>query len=300
MARSSVTLETYRSEILHECDEVELSEKFPPGLINKWIHKDLCETILRLGGVINHLYRATASLAVTSGNGWFDPSVSHTAAETSVSGFSGLTPDDWIGGSAVFVDAAAEAKGTIYTAQITDNDATTITISNGADLPAITTKPMMLTKNNAGSLIVTSSLSMINFADPFWKVVTDAGVQIPKMNSDLAVNISNIPQYDNKTYYYIVGQNIQLALGSGATASGTWVVGYYVLPTEATADSDSIDFPLEYHTLAQAKTIIRVMKKKGMVSESRVKEADLDGMFAKFDEANMNMLKRDKAIGERK
>jgi hypothetical protein len=280
---------------------VELTKDFPPGLVNKWIHKDVLESILRLGGAINQLYRAVASIAVTSGQGLLVASVSHSSNAVLVTGFSsGLTPDAWIGGSILINNQAAGTAGTLYSAQITDNDTTTITISNGGDLPVVYAKPCILTMNNQGSLISLSSLNMINFAEPVWEVLTDAGVQVPPINIDLAQNILQVPQYDGKIYYYVRGQNVVLALGSGAVASGTWVVGYYILPVEATAETDCIDFPIEYHGLSQTKTIIRILKKKGQTNEATQKEGELDAMFQRYDESNMGMAVRDKALGERK
>jgi hypothetical protein len=300
MARSSVNLRSYRFEILHECGEVELSDQFPPGLVNKWIHKDIVETILRLGGIINDAYRATATIAVGSGQALTKTGISHSSAALVVTGFSGLTPDAWIGGSILLSNATDETAGTMYAAQITDNDATTVTISNGSDLPVVSSKPCILTKNNSGSSIDLSSLAMINFKDPIWKVLTDAGVPVPPMNIDLAQNIANVPSYDGKIYWYKKGQYVVLALGSGAVASGSYTIGYFILPTEASAETDYIDFPIEYHTLAQMKTVIRILKKKGEAQAAVAKENDLEAAFAKVDESNTTMLARDKVSGSRK
>jgi len=74
-----------------------------------------------------------------SAAGHYDASVSHTASAVTVTGFSGLTPDEWKGGSINHIDSDL-----FYTAQITGNDATTVTISVGTDLPAIVTSAVML------------------------------------------------------------------------------------------------------------------------------------------------------------
>jgi hypothetical protein len=300
MGLSLVTLEDYRFQILHEVDEVEKSAKFPANIVNTWIHKDVCGLVLRLGAQINQIYRATASIAVASNAGAYEATADHTASAVTVTGFTGLTPDAWIGGSILVVEA-----NVFYAAQITDNDATTVTISVGTDLPALSSDPVILTANNAGSVIPLSSLLMINYADPIWELVDPSGFQIPKINVDLAQNVVNVPSYDGTTHYYVKGSNIVLALGSGSTASGSYTVGYYKLPVEATVDANYIDLPLEYHDLAQKLTMIRILKKKGNENAlysnmANLKESELDKAFRRIDEVNMTSLRMDQMTGERR
>jgi len=294
MARSSVDLKQYRYEILHECNEEGESKEFPKGVVNKYIHKDIIETILKLGGLVNQLYRARATVAISSGAGKLCTAIDHTASATSVTGFSGLVADAWINGSVLVVDS-----NIFYSAQITDNNTTTVTIKTGTDLPALSSATVILTANNAGSYLALTGLSMLNFTDPIWMILDNTSNPINFIDIDRAVNIANIPGYDSRVYAYLVGQNLYLAIGSGGSASGSWTIGYYVQPTEATAETDEIDFPIEWHALAQMRTIARILRKKQMYEKAQVVEVDLQKQYAEIEKANLAMLQIDRSTGER-
>lgn len=296
MARSSVTLEQFVEEVRQEADVLTDFENFPDPLLYKWIHGDICEAVLRLGGLINDLYRAVSgNIAVNSAAGGFHASISHTASSTSVTGFTGLTPDAWIGGSILAV-----ASNIIYAAQITDNDATTVTISSGTDLPELSSTDVLLTVNDSGNYINLTSLSMINFPEPVWEVKDGSGNAVEKMSLDKVRRIDTINSYDSKVYWYRVGQKIYFALGSGASISGNVTIGYYVLPTEATSASDYIDFPQEYHDLVKQKVIIRIMKRKGEAASAAQKEADLNKLWGEIEAKTLSALDIDKRYGERR
>ncbi len=292
--RSDVTRKDYRLQILHEVAQEIKNEKLPNALINEWAYKDICETVLRLGGLVNQLYRKLGTIAVTSNAGYYDATATHVASSVTVSGFSGLTPDAWIGGTVMCV-----SSNVFYAAQITDNDATTLTISVGTDLPALSGEPVFMTANNSGNLLDLSSLSMINYQEPVWCVIDPSGNMIPQMNIDRALSIKDITEYDDETYWYLIGQSIALALGADATASGDFQVGYYELPTEPAADTNYIDLPLEWHDLAQQKTMIRILKKVGNDQAAKLKEVDLEERYQKIATANAELKMRDIASGER-
>ena len=94
-------------------------------------------------------------------------------------------------------------------------------------------------------------------------------------------------------------------LGSGATAEGYYTIGYYKAPLEATADSNTVDLPIEYHDLAQKLTMVRILKKKGAQNATYgnmavSKENELEKAFRRIDESNLSMLKLDQMSGERR
>jgi hypothetical protein len=291
--RSTVTLKQYLAEIRHEADIMDKSDLFPNGLMYKWIHKDIIETILKLDGIINKIYKANATIAVANNAGYYDATASHVAGNVSVTGFSGLTPDAWIGGSILTV-----VSNVFYSAQITDNDATTITISVGTDLPVMSGDPVFLTANNSGTYIDVSSLSLIEFNEPFWEIIDSSGVPIEMMDQKQARGISSIPEYDENVYWHRVGQKVYFVLGLSATLSGNITVGYYQLPTEATTLTAYIDFPLEYHNLAQQLTLVRVFKKLEMMDKARLHESELENKYRKILEMSLNQT-ADKQSGER-
>jgi len=186
MARSTVEYQHYLSELRHEAGILEMKKDFPLSLLEQWIHKDICLSCLKLDGIVNQLYRATASIALSGNAGAYDADVTHVEGATTVSGFSGLTPDAWINGSIVVVKS-----NVLYTALITDNDATTITISNGSDLPALSDDPAMLSANNGASYVSLASLSMINFAEPVWQALDPDGALIPPAGASYGKSIKD-------------------------------------------------------------------------------------------------------------
>ena len=296
MGRSAITLQQYLMEIRHEINREKKTDLIPDGALRSWAYKDICESVLRLGAIINNLYRTTATIAITSAAGHYDASVSHTASAVTVTGFSGLTPDAWKGGSILHVKSDI-----FYAAQMIDNAATTVTISVGTDLPAITNGAVMLTANNSNKILDISSLEMISFAEPIWEVLDNNDDPIEECSLEFArsVNADKSNAYDSVLFWTQVGQVIHLAIGSGGTASGNFTVGYYARPTEATADTDTIDFPLEYHDLAQQATMIRVLKKLDKLDAVKVKEADLKESWSAIEGSNLTAKRIDQQMGER-
>lgn len=291
--RSSVTLDQYLAEIRHEANIKGKKTDFPNKLMWKWIHKDIIDTILKLDGVINQLYKATGTIAVASNAGHYDATASHSSGVVKVTGFSGLTPDAWIGGSILTV-----VSNVFYAAQIKDNNATEITISVGTDLPVMTNDPVFLTANNSGTYIATSSLSMIEFNEPFWEILDSSGDPIEFMDERQARKISAITEHDDNVFWHRVGQNVRFVLGLNATLSGNITVGYFELPTEATLGTEYIDFPLEYHNLAQQLTLARVYKKGELMDKARIAEADFDKKYKQLLEANLSQIADRQAGGK--
>jgi len=294
MSRSNTQFQQYLSEIKHEANIVDKKKDFPADLLTQWIHKDICLACLKLDGVINQLYRATASIALESCAGAYEADASHSSESTTVSGFTGLTPDAWINGSILVVKSDV-----FYSAQITDNDATTITISAGGDLPVLSDDPVILTANNGGSYADISSLSMINFAEPIWQVLDPDGAVIPPAPPGFGKSMIDDYYSNNEKTWRVQGQTIQFDLGSSASMSGSITAGYYILPVQATANTDYIDFPIEYQEIPKQMTIIRALRKKGMIGEADRKESEVDSRVSQLLERTMSTQQIDKMTGER-
>lgn len=298
MARSATTLDQYMYEIRHEVDQAKKSAEFPNKLLFEWIHKDICESILRLGGVINQLYRTNATIAISGAAGHYDATVLHASASTDVTGLS-ISADVWAGGSIIVVDS-----NLIYVAQIVSNTTTQLVITNGSDLPVMDAggEPAMLTANDSNYSIPLSSLLMINYPEPIWQVLDASGaspVPLEPIDIEEARNIAVDPMNDNEAYWYLLGQTVQIAAGASKSLSGNMTIGYYKLPVEATALTDLIDFPIEYHDIAQQRTMIRVLKKLGMADRARAREVDLERRWALIEKNIVSAPQLDQSTGER-
>lgn len=256
--RSTVTYEKFKYSILSEANLVYRGSRIkdlPDELIREWIHNDLCEAVLKLDGIVNQLYRETATLAIQNNAGKLCTGVAHTAAAVAVTGFSGLTIDAWIGGSLIVV-----SSNILYTAQITDNTATVITISNGSDIPALTGATVILSANNGGTYADLSSLLMIEFAEPIWSVTDGSGAVINHAPAEIGMKYANDHYNRNTRTWRKEGQDIRFDLGYAATLSGNVIVGYYALPTVASTDSSLIDFPREHQEIPRQMTLARIFK----------------------------------------
>ena len=294
--RSSVLAKEFLSEIRHEINQAHKSKEFPNQLLLKWSHKDICEAVLRLGGHINQLYRANGTCAITTNVGVYQASAAHTSESTTVTiAAASFTPDALIGGSVMTV-----VSDVFYAAQITDNDGTTLTISRGADLPVMTTDPVMITMNNAKKSALLTGLDMIHYAEPVWQILDGSGNPIENIDINEARNILNDPMMDDEAFYYILGESVQLALGVDKDLSGNLTVGFYELPTEATALTAYIDFPQEWHDLVQQRVMIRVQKKLGNIQSAQEKETDLERRWQEIEAGNMNAATIDRETRERK
>jgi len=295
MARSTVLAKDCLAEIRHEINQAHKSKEFPDKLLLKWFHKDECETALRLGGLINQLFRKNGTVAIQDNLSTYEATASHTSASVTVSGFTGLTPDAFIGGTVMTI-----VSGKMYTGQIIDNDATTLTLSSGTDLPVMTDDPVMVTSNNSKYSADLSGLRMINYAEPIWQVLDGSGEPIEPIDINEARNILNDPIMEDEAYYYVLGQTLQFAAGSNKALSGNFTVGYYILPVEMTALTDYVDFPQEWHDLIQQRVMIRVQKKLGNLQSAQEKELDLEKRWREIEVSNMNAQAIDKQMGERK
>ncbi len=256
-------LRQYLYEIKHAVSEENKSAEFPDGMVIKQIHKDICETVLGLGGFLNQRYRHIATMALNSAAGGKHAGISHVAAATSLTGFTGLGVNVWAEGAVI-----VSKDDVFYYAKIDSNTATTVVISNGSDLPALSSDVVILTANDSNVYIDISSLKKINWADPVWCVLDGNGFPIERMSVDMQKSVGNVSEYDGKVYWYQKGDEIRFALGSGAKLAGHVSVGYYRLPIEAVELTDCIDLPIGYHGMAQDKTISRMRNKQWQTKDA--------------------------------
>jgi len=66
MALSAVTANEFIEKIRHAANETRITDEFPDGVLLKWVHLDIIETILKLDGIINALYRKSSTIAIAS------------------------------------------------------------------------------------------------------------------------------------------------------------------------------------------------------------------------------------------
>ena len=141
---------------------------------------------------------------------------------------------------------------------------------------------------------------MINYNEPIWQVLDGSDNPIEPIDVNEARSIANDPMNADEAYYYVVGQTIQLPAGSSKSLSGNYTIGYYKLPVEATALTDYIDLPLEWHDLAQQMTMARILRKLGQMEKARVAESDLEQKWAEIEGSNLRSKTIDVQTGERK
>jgi len=256
------SVDQYIYEIKHAANIPEKSKDFPNELIKKWVYKDLCEILIRIGGVINQRYKHTAVAQIDSLYGLMQAAVNHTADAVTVSGFSGLTADEFENGGIIHI---GDSK--TYYAKIYGNDETTITLDNGSALPAISSGTVILTKCSSGGTIDLLSLNGIDNGDMVWHVRECHGKAVKKITAQLARNITNMPDFNNTVFWYQEGTNLRIVVGAETKWSGFVDIGYYRRPFPFSADSDCVELPTSYVVYAQALTIIRILNKKGLAGD---------------------------------
>ena len=278
----------YLYDIRYEVNEERIRDLFPDGVLKQWIYKDIVETVLELGGILNQRYRHLATVAINSGAGGQHSSISHVANSTSVTGFSGLSVNAW---KSILV----VKDSVFYYAEISSNTATVVTLARGGDLPALSSDVVILTANNSNTYCDVSGLKKFNYAEPFWCVLDGSGEPIEQMSIEIQQNLANVEVYDGKVMWYQKGDEIHFALGSGATLSGHVYVGYYKLPIEDMDDLGFVDLPYGYHGISQKKTIARMLTKKGLHTEALLKQREADTAMAKVIKSGLQMKAQEEA-----
>ena len=210
------TLDQYLYEIKHAVDFARKTHDFPDTLIKKWMFKDIAETVLKMGAVLNHRYRKLAIATVPSTTAVFEATALHADGSTTVLGFTGLTRDAYIGGSLVH-----SSQTNIYYAKIVDNDATTVTIANGNSLPELVVPVVMvLSKRTTGGVVDVTALRAMETGNMVWSVVQAGGDPIPRISYDMSANIANMPDFDNTVHWYQRGSDIVFVVGANTVWSG--------------------------------------------------------------------------------
>lgn len=267
---SNKTLEKYMFEIRHEANKAKKTAEFPNKLLFEWIHKDICETVLSFGPQLDQIYRTSATLSIQDCAGKLvSAAVNHSSGVVAVTGFTGLSVNAW--GSILVVNSDK-----FYAGLIKENDATTLTLNDGSSLPVLSSATVILTSNNNKYSIDISSLLMIQYSEPIWQVLDSNSEKINVISIVEAANIKTDIMNQNNAFYYLDKEIIQLVTGASKTLSGDVTVGYYKLPTEATALTALIDLPVEYHSFAQRKTLIRILRKAGRLGEAQALEAETE------------------------
>ena len=257
-------LEQYIYELLHQINE-RINVFAPQQRMAKIVHKDICSTIMQVGGYLNQYYRKYATVALNTTQGKVCEDINHTNS-TEVSGFSGLTENAWQDGSIILVK-----DDVYYFARVVSNTSTTVTIPSSTDLPEFTNEIVILIIGN-GIYADISGLDMMDYDEPIWEVVDGNGKVIERLPDEYLKfkdNISNIPSFDNNVYWYQDGQKLIFVFGNKAKLSGHIKIGYYRLPREAKEMTDCVDLPIEFHNIAQEKTIKRLLIQKSL---SKVKD----------------------------
>ncbi len=257
------TLDEYLSSLLIDSNIETKVELFPQGLIKEWINKDIPNLIMMLGAQLNQYYRRFATVALDSCKASQHTGISHASGSTSVTGFTGLTVNDYQGGCIGVV------KGDVYYyAKIESNTATTVTITNGSDIPVLSSDTVVLDVINTGVYADIGSISKMNFDDAIWAVLDGNGKPIAKLPIEFVYNVQNISEFDNNVYWYYYNNKIYFASGSGGKISGHIMIGYYKMPVAVSSLSDCIDLPFEYCTMAQKLTQVRILQRLGKEDKS--------------------------------
>ena len=253
---SEVSLNSYISEIKHDANVVSLVNKLSSSYLYDIANKDIKAAVALLSGVINQRYKKIIPLAITDSYGAAHSGISHESGSTELTGFSSLTEDQYKNAVVNVVESDI-----FYQAKISENDETTVTITLGSDLPVLSSAVVFVSTNNDGAVAGYTQKRVMHLANPVWGVWDGAGRPITKIDPDLAPNISQLYDFNDKVYWYRRGENIVLAFGSGGCTGGYILVGVYALPNDISSGSDDIDFPVEYRDIPQAMSAARILTK---------------------------------------
>ncbi len=291
-----VMLNCYIDHIKGETDTREETEDLPFDLVRDWVHKDLCDTLYRMSPLLRPFYREVSAVPVNLGEGIFIFGINHASEETTLTGFPGLTVNQYVNGSLLYVSGTTQ-----YMARVLSNTETEVTIERGASLPVISSGTVLMSTNNSGSYADLSSLNMMWYKDPLWLLTDGSGKQIERAPLEFAEDIDQVPQYDGQVLYRIEGQKIMFLLGYGATLPGFVLVGYHRKPRKAEVGTDCIDMPAEFHNVPQLATMSRVrarvgdreeanslMKRHDTVIRTLLARARVDEFIDKTFDGNLN------------
>lgn len=291
-----VSASQYIFEIRHDANEIEPSADFPDSLLLRWAHKDILETILRLGAQANHWYLDFATFVVGSPTseamsaGW-----SHLAGANIVTNASGAYTGDYSGGILTIFESSS-----VYHVKIVSNTATSFTIKSrqGLSLPALTNATVFPSVSTEEGSIDLSSIKMFELPDPIVFVSGADGTVIPKAPSDIARGLKTWSHFSNECYWYKQGDLLYFVCGNSTAPPPIVYIAFFREPIEATALTHDMDFPIEFHTLAQDRTVARIFNKKGQDEKGNFRLRLLDYKYKVLNHANMNSWLIDKYFGE--
>jgi len=274
----------YLYELKHAIDFSEKGKIFPDKLLLEWTDKDIEETVLRLGGILNHRYRKTATVALPDAVGATFSGISHASGAVNVTGFSGLTVDEYV--NCVIMCVVSDV---FYTAGIKSNTIDTVVLDNGGELPVISAGIVFTSKIAVGGAIDLLSLRGFENGDRVWSVIGANSRPIPSIPVNLSRNIQNMSDYDNSVYWYQLGDQLNFVVGADTIWSGLASIGFYKLPTAIIDENSCIDLPIEYQGLAQQRTKIRMLFKLANDKEAALESKVLQAQFLRIEKGVMSM-----------
>lgn len=289
-----IQLDAYLSQLKHSINRPEDSEELPRTLLTEWTRKDIDEVVLRLGGFLDQRYRKLAVLSVPGATGATYSGVAHSSGAVNLTGFSGLTVNEYANCAIIYVGSSL-----IYYAGIKSNTADTVVLDKGGALPVIVSGDIFITKITTGGQADLNSLRGFENGDRIWSVVGLNGKSIPKISVDLSQDIQNMADYNNSVYWYQLGDQLYFVVGANTVWPGAAEVGFYRLPYPASDDSDYIDLPIEYHSLAQAQTNVRMLTKIDRIAEATLDGSIIQADFRRIEKGSMAMKGIDWLFGER-
>jgi PKD repeat protein len=254
-----IDLETFRYEIKNEADVLEKSEKFPDDIMNEWIQLDIIATVKEFIKSLHWKYIHKGIVHLQSNAGYSQTDVNHAAASTEVTGFSGLTVNEYSNGAILYSDGT-----NFYLTKISSNTATVITLDVGTSLPAIINGTIFLTKPESTGLYANiTGIDCLDVTDPVIVIKNLNGDIIRKIDLDKINEIGSIDSYDNTVFWYQNQNKIFIAYGSSGKVSNALEIIFLRKPRKSSTDDQCIDLPIEYHSYAQHLTMGRIYSKIG-------------------------------------
>ncbi len=131
-----------------------------------------------IGTDVLKILRVLYDVTVASVGGAYEDKATHVAGNTSVSGFSGLVSSAYANGSIFCI-----SSGVFYSGMISTNDATTVTLSNGSSIPALSDEPVFLRALPSGA----RNANTYEASDLMSAVMEEAAIRDP-LNAPSATN----------------------------------------------------------------------------------------------------------------
>jgi len=126
-----------------------------------------------------------------------------------------------------------------------------------------------------------SSKSIVPWGNPYEEpkdvilyVKDNSGTKVEWMDPRNAQKIADIPDYDNLKFYYWMGNIIYIALGDGATVTGSYVICHLKRRTAITTLAGTVDLDREFIPIVRAEVKAKALERLQTLGE-KVQEDDL-------------------------